>query len=108
MEFSINGLDEVTKKLEKLQEGIEELEGENQVPFDELFPPEFMEKYTSFESIEQMLEESDFKLDTNNDFENLPDKDWDEYVAKNTQFDTWNSMLEEASTEWVSKKLGFS
>ena len=108
MEASIEGLDETISMLEGLQDQIEDLEGEHQVPFDELFSPEFMSTNTNFETIDQMIVESGFKVETSEDFENIPDEIWDEFVSKWTRFENWSEMLIEAATTWASNSLGFS
>ena len=55
--MGIDGLDEVQDKLEAMQKNAEELDGENEIPLVELFPPEFMREFTDFESIKKFLEQ---------------------------------------------------
>ena len=42
MKFEIKGLDEFKRKLDDLERRAKEVEGEHSVPFEELFPPNFM------------------------------------------------------------------
>jgi hypothetical protein len=53
MGIKITGLDEFQRKLDTLQRRAENVSGP--VPFDELFPPEFVRRYTDFKSIAEML-----------------------------------------------------
>jgi hypothetical protein len=107
MSFKITGLDELQKKLNDLQRKAEALDGEHQASFSELFNASFMRRHTNFESIEALIEASGFKFETMDDFKAIPDQEWDEHIAKNTQFSNWQEMMNEASTEWAGKQLGF-
>ena len=44
----VTGLDKLSKQLKKMEKGAEELNKTKQVPFDELFPVSFMQKYIFF------------------------------------------------------------
>ena len=107
MSISINGLDDLQKKLDRLKKKAENLDGEHQVPLSELLPPSFMSKHTNFDSIDEMFQESDFTIETIEDFEKIPDEEWDNFISIETQFDNWSSMLEKATSVWASKQLGF-
>ncbi|MFS0661391.1 hypothetical protein AB1L07_21460 [Niallia alba] len=95
-----------TSGFKQLEQSAKEIDGENSVPFPELFPQKFMMKYTQFNSIETMLDESPFKIETTEDFSLIDDNKWDEYIRKVTQFDSWEQMQEAAAKEWTIKKLG--
>jgi hypothetical protein len=99
-------------ELEKMLKGLEEkakaIDGENQVPFTEIFPNSFMKMYTSFLSIEEMLDKSPFKIETSEDFKSIPDDEWDEFIRSTTQFKSWQEMINKGGEEWVTKKLGLS
>jgi hypothetical protein len=105
--FKINGLDQAIKKLNDLEERARALDGKHRVSMYELLTPSFMSRNTIFPSFEAMLEASGFNVESQEDFEKIPDEDWDRYVASSTSFLNWQAMLEEAGTEWAKTKLGF-
>ena len=107
MTFKITGLDKLQKELNDLQKKAEALDGEHQVPFSELFNVSFMRRHTNFESLEALIEAGGFKVETMDDFKAIPDQEWDEHIAKATSFPNWQEMMNEASTEWTKKQLGF-
>lgn len=47
-------------------------------------------------------------MDSDEDFKNIPEKDWDDYIRSVSKFDGWESMLGIASEEWLSRKLNLS
>ena len=73
----------------------------------ELLTPGFLAKHTRFLSKDEMFEASGFNIQTAEDFEKIPDEEWDDFVQQSTPFATWNDMLSAAGAEWVQKKLGF-
>lgn len=107
MGFEIDGLDELQDQLEDLQKNAEQLDGENEVPFDELFPEEFMRKYTDAETIEGFFDESSWNIESEEDFEQIPDQELDQYVDDHSRFRTWEQMQGEAATEWMKRQMGF-
>lgn len=101
------GLKNFRRKLKDLELRGNSIKGENPVPFTELFPTLFMEKYTNFLAIKVMLNKSPFKIDTEEDFVAIDESLWDKFICDNTRFTTWEEMLQTAATEWTAKKLGF-
>lgn len=73
----VTGLDKLSKQLKKMEKGAEELNKTKQVPFDELFPVSFMQKYTSFSSIDKLLESGGFNATSQEEFESIPDDEFD-------------------------------
>ena len=93
------------KGLENLQRNIEILSAEQKVTFDKLFPASFMRKHTQFDSINDMVNKSPFKVESEEDFKNIPDKEWDDYVREKTSFQSWNEMLSKAGNEYLGKQV---
>jgi hypothetical protein len=93
------------KGLEKLQRSIEAIPGEQSVRFDELFSKSFMTKYTKYESINEMVDKSPFKVESEEDFKKIPDTDWDKYVRENTSFQSWGEMRSKAAEEYLGKQV---
>ena len=106
MSFKIDGLDDLQKQLKKMEKGARELSETKQVSFGELFTASFMRKYTPFSSLDDFLTAGGFKAESQEDFEAIPDSELDKYIATTTNFNSWDDMLGEATTQYVSKKLG--
>jgi hypothetical protein len=66
------------------------------VPFDELFPPEFMRRYTDFKSIEEMLGACGTRIESAEDSKRIPDAEWNKFVSERTKFKTWDDMQAKA------------
>lgn len=103
MGIRITGLDEFRRKLERLSRNAQNVSGP--VAFDDLFPPEFMRRYTDFPTIQAMADASGFKIESQQDFEAIPDADWDAFVRSRTRFQTWQDMQVKAGEEYVVRRL---
>lgn len=103
MAIKITGLDEFRRKLERLSRNVENVSGT--VAFDDLFPPEFMRRYTDFATIQAMADASGFTIESREDFEAIPDADWDAFVRSRTRFQTWQDMQAKAGEEYVGRRL---
>ena len=77
-----------------LQKAAMDLEGS--ITFTELFTSEFMQLYTQYESIEELLSSGGFEVNSEEDYEAILDEDIDAHVAKTTNFQSWKEMLTEA------------
>ncbi len=106
MSFKMTGFDELTKNLKNMQNKLKQLEGTNRVSFGEIFSPSFMSRNTKFTSIDSMFVAGGFKVDSEADFEKIPEAELDAFVKSTSRFSTWKEMQEKASQEWVTKKLG--
>ncbi len=102
----IEGMDRLQRKLKDLGRKAQELDGEHHVPLAELLSPDFMARNTDFGNAQEMFDEGGFKIESQDDFEKIPDVEWDAFVAARTQFSNWEEMLTAATGEWTSKQLG--
>ncbi|NUC75016.1 hypothetical protein HTZ84_22385 [Haloterrigena sp. SYSU A558-1] len=107
MSFETDGFDELQDRLEGMKEGGEELEGENKISFDGLFTTGFMQKYTDFESFGELLEESQWDVESEDDFLEIPDDEFDVYIAERTTFESWEQMYGKAAENRIGEQLGF-
>lgn len=105
--FKLDGFDDMERKLKKMQKKANDLNGEQEIPFNVLFNSSFMIKYTTVSSFEEFLEKGGFVVNTPEDFANIPDDVFDAHVIKETRFDSWQNMMEEATGAYVAKQLGF-
>lgn len=103
--IKIDGLNQLETQLKKMEKGAKELNGTKHVSFSELFPPSFMRKYTHFSSMNALLEAGGFNIESQEDFEAIPDDVFDKHIAATTHFENWENMLSEATTQYALKKL---
>jgi hypothetical protein len=103
----IKGFDKFQKELKRLQKTAKKLDGTLSVPLTDLFTASFMRRYTQFDSFEDFLASGGFVVNSQEDFEAIPDKDMDAHVAKTTRFATWEEMFSKAAELYFAKKLGF-
>lgn len=107
MSIKIKGLEEFQRNMKKLSNNIEKIGGEHKLPFDTLFNENFMRKYTIHTSIDELINNSGFKVENENDFAQIPDAEWDTYIVKVTSFGSWEDMLHRATEEYLASQLGF-
>ncbi|TLS36559.1 hypothetical protein FCL54_14720 [Pseudalkalibacillus caeni] len=103
----MKGFKEFEKELETLQKKADELDGDHEVPFKELFPEDFMREYTKFSSINEMVDKSQWTVENDEDFSKIPDDEWDKYVKETTNFENWEEMQGTAVEVWGFRQLGF-
>lgn len=107
MSFEISGLDDLVKSFEQMERNAEELENNSFVPFDKLFNSNFLKKCSSFSSFEKLLDAGNFNIESQEDFDAIPLEKLDKHIASVTSFSSWNNMLEQATSEYITSELGF-
>lgn len=105
--FEMKGLDKLQKDLKNMEKAARELEGKQTVPLSVLFNDSFMLKYTKFDNLDALFENSDFEVETDEDFAKIPDDQWDQYINEVTDFENWEEMMSKAAELYALKKLGF-
>ncbi|KAB7704905.1 hypothetical protein F9802_15175 [Bacillus aerolatus] len=106
MGVKARGFKEFGKKLKQLEQSVQEIQGTNTVSFSELFPDTFMQRFSDFQSIQEMFDQSPFTIKNNGDLDSIPSDEWDKYVSGKTRFNSWTLMQERALSEWTARKLG--
>ncbi|MCY1559694.1 hypothetical protein D9M68_967550 [compost metagenome] len=91
--------------LDRLKKNLQELEQTKQVKLGELLNPGFVSKHTPFADLEAMFDASGFKVETAEDFQAIPDAEWEAFIVANSSFDSWQAMQQAALGELVSAKL---
>ncbi|SHI30439.1 hypothetical protein [Desulfosporosinus lacus] len=77
---------------------------EGSIPFTDLFSSQFMQQYTQFDSIDELLSSGGFEVNSEEDYEAISDEDIDAHVVKTTKFNSWKEMLTNAiATEFTMK-----
>jgi NADP-dependent 3-hydroxy acid dehydrogenase YdfG len=103
--FKVTGLGQMKDNLEKLKNNVENIPKHQEVTFDKLFNDNFMQEFTKFNSFQEMLDNSGFKVETQEDFKAIPDKEWDDYIKENTKFDSWQDMGQSAQQEYLTNQV---
>lgn len=107
MTSGIEGFDDLQRKLERMKEEVEELEGTHSVSISELLSPEFLASCSAFSSVEELFKSSRFKIESPEDFEAIPDSEWEWFIQQNTSYTGWTEMQQAAACVWMRKKLGW-
>lgn len=103
--MEIKGLDEFQKQLKQLEKNAQDLEGTNNVPLGELLTDSFLAKHTKFDNFSAF--ESSQIFNKYESFEAIPDSEFDVFINENSNFENWDEMLSKATSEYVTRKLGF-
>lgn len=74
------------------------------ITIEDLFCPEFMEKYTKSSSFLAFLMVR-FEVRSLADFDAIPDEDFEKYVAESTDFECWEEMLQKAKDYFLKKHM---
>ena len=98
--------EELTKDLAKSPEAIAAIEEGSEVSFKQLFNQTFMDRYTDFDSLEEMFAASPFDIATKKDFVSLDKEELDKFINDKTVFLNWEDMLDKAGELWTANKLG--
>lgn len=105
MRSDFSGFKDIQKQLEKLSKEVSRASQPSEVPLDELCPRSFMKEHTSFNNIWDFLKAGNFKIESYDDIEDIPDEDLDAYISAATDFESWDALLEEASAQYFIEKL---
>jgi hypothetical protein len=103
--FEFDGFDELRRKLNRLESNAEGLSGQHDIRSSEFFSPAFMRQHTKVASFDALLEASGFKVESQADFEAIPDAEWEKVIQSHTSFSSWQEMQEKAGVEYAERKL---
>ncbi|MUG86896.1 hypothetical protein GNP92_11145 [Paenibacillus timonensis] len=93
-------MDELLKDLQG-QRTMEE--DPSHISLSSLFHESFMRKHSSHNSFEEFLEKGNFQAETHEDINNINDELLNRHVVRETDFASWNSMLDTATKEYSEK-----
>jgi len=106
VDIKISGnLDQMQRQLRELSKRVGGLGGQHEVSIKDLFNTTFLHRHTSFFSIDNMFAKSGFKIETQEDFNAIPDAQWDTFIRLHTKFASWKDMMSAAATEWIESQL---
>ena len=100
------GVHDLERELTDREQDAEATGGTPDIPLTELFPVDFLTKYTNFSSLEAMVQLSGFAIASRGDVQNIPASEWNDFIARHTQFSTWEQMQQTAAVEWAARQLG--
>jgi hypothetical protein len=103
--MAIEGLDKIQREMQRFHDNIQRLSGTRTVPITDLLTDDFMREHTSFLSAQQMFDASGFEINSAEDFQRIPDQEWDAFILHGTQFTSWDDMLGRAGEVYVVKQL---
>ena len=100
--MKLNALEELEKKLRELQDRLDRLEAqqEHEVALSELLNDAFIAKHTPYASVDALFAAGGFKSG-----EVAQDK-LDAFIKSVSAFPSWQALVDAATKEWASKKLG--
>jgi hypothetical protein len=84
---------------------INSLNGE--ISLGQLFSTEFMQNHTKFASFDELISNSGFKIESEEDISSIPKSDLNKYISDNTNFNTWEDMLNQAGKEYAINLLNY-
>jgi len=104
-----NDLSDLTNHLKQMQKTARELDGPQRITFKDLFPVSFMAMHTKLTSISDWFNAYEPFADTPDDKfdEMISTKEFNTYITNTTDFHSWEDMVDAATSEYISKKLGF-
>lgn len=74
-------------------------------PLDEILTDEFIQKNSSFGSLDEFVANSGFDFSTQESFESIPEDQLDSYVSASTCFKSWQDMLGAAAEELIARSF---
>lgn len=102
----INGLNDLSKKLDQLANNAEDLGNTKSASVTDILTPEFVAQHTRFANANEFFEASGFDVSSQSAFEAIPEGELDTFVSSVSSFGSWRDMLNTAGTAWAKRKLG--
>lgn len=93
------------RNLNKLEQNISELPENESIPLNELMNPNFISNCSQFSDLEELMRASGFKVASKEDFEAIPEQEWEKFIQENTSYESWTEMQQSAGVNYVKSKL---
>lgn len=93
IKFDTSELDRLKKNLEQLEDGI-------QVSTNDLFTDAFVRQHSRFSTWQEMMDAGGISAD-----EDIQSEWFSEFVRQNSDFESFDAMVEKASAEFVARTL---
>lgn len=88
-----------------LLEKLKNLEKQGAIPLDKLFNKSFIKKKTIFEDYEEFLKKSPVLFNSVEEFKTIDKELLNEFISKNTDYLSWQDMINEASKIYMENKI---
>ena len=75
------------------------------VDFADLFDKSFMRRFTRYRTFEKFLVGGHFRIESQADFEALPEAEMDAHVHRTTQLSSWKEMLDTATDIYARRHM---
>lgn len=85
----------------KLEQNLKKVKGADVLT--ESLSSDFISKNTKFNNIDELIESSGFSKDDFPSVLNTPE--WERFIADNTNYNSWGSLLGAATAEYLKKNL---
>lgn len=105
--MGLSGFDDLGNLFSDLNRRARELDGEHDVPIENILTPSFMSSCSKFASIDSFFGAGGFNFGSQEEFEQVPDEELDSHVRATTRFGSWDEMLTEAGEQYALRQLGF-
>ncbi len=89
----------------KLAKNLKGMDGSNQVQWTDLMTSGFISGCSPYNDLEHFFAASGFEIKSTEDFEAIPDNEWEDFILNNTSFDSWEDMQKTAMKDYVQKQL---
>ncbi|MGQ0651447.1 MAG: hypothetical protein ACT4P4_04120 [Betaproteobacteria bacterium] len=99
--MNIKALEELEKKLRELQDKLDRLEQEHEVPLSEVLSDDFISGHTPYPSATALFEAGGFKTGE------IQEEKMDAFIRSVSKFQNWQDLVNAAAKEWSARKLGF-
>lgn len=90
----MDGFDKLMSDFDRMSNNAEELNGDHEVSFKELFTNDFLNKYTTFKTSSDFLKA--IPIDNVKSFDDLDNPAVDEIINKNSRFSSFTEMRNNA------------
>ena len=93
------------KGFDKLQKNASGLSDTNSIPLGDLMNPSFISSCSQYSNFEELIEASGFKVESKEDLEAIPDQEWEQFIQKNTSYEGWIEMQQDAGIRYLTANL---
>ncbi|MBR1453234.1 MAG: hypothetical protein IJ593_01100 [Lachnospiraceae bacterium] len=97
IKFDFKGFQKLQNDLKKISKKV----NKSSISFDKVFTSKFMKINTPYSSFDDMMQAGNFDISSSEAFENIPDKDLDVFISKNTKYKSWQELLDDAVSQYI-------
>ncbi|ELY50914.1 hypothetical protein [Natronolimnohabitans innermongolicus] len=98
-------LEDVAAKHDDLPAADDVYDEDEAIPIEEVFDDAFVAAKTDFESFDELVAASPSEADSAADLEKVPHREWNEFIAENSEFDSEREFVFAGRDHWVAKQL---